>query len=47
MNCDAEAMGLPQFHKLIPELVVRFQVERAYVDPYAAKHQGISTRAPL
>jgi hypothetical protein len=41
---DIEVVGstsqVPQFHKLIPELVVRFRLARAYVDLYAEREPG-------
>jgi hypothetical protein len=41
---DIEVAGstsqVPQFHKLIPELVVQFRLARAYVDLYAEREPG-------
>ncbi|TWB88832.1 hypothetical protein FBZ93_11714 [Bradyrhizobium macuxiense] len=41
---DIEVVGstslVPQFHELIPELVVRFRLERAYVGLYAEREPG-------
>jgi hypothetical protein len=41
---DIEVVGstslVPQFHKLVPDLVVRFRLERAYVGLYAEREPG-------
>jgi hypothetical protein len=41
---DIEVVGstsqVPQFHQLIPELVARFRLARAYVELYAEREPG-------
>jgi hypothetical protein len=47
---DIEVVGstslVPAFHKLIPELVLRLRLARAYVELYAEREPGFETLEP-